>query len=423
MEISIPYGHSEWKMQVDSQRIRGILTPCDVNTTSKKENAIIQEAMDCPIGSARLSELAKRKKNVVIIASDHTRAVPSRLLAPRMCKEIREGNPDAEITFLVATGFHRQTTREELIQKFGKTVVEKERILVHDASLDAQMVSAGTLPSGGELKINRLAMEADLLVAEGLIEPHLFAGFSGGRKSVLPGIVSRDTVMANHCAEFIAHPNARPGVLKGNPIHEDMMFAAKTAGLTYIVNVILDREKRVIDAVAGDWELAHQEGCLRAGRLAEVKAQEADIVITGNGGYPLDQNVYQHVKAATSAEACVRPGGVIILCGEIGDGHGSEAMYRSMKEGIGPLMEKIRNTPRNQTQPDQWAAQIFGRILEKHPVIFATADGDRDMLRKMGFLPAASLSEALRMAEEFTGKEAGITVIPDGVSVIVKGGA
>ena len=103
MEISIPYGHSEWKMQVDSQRIRGILTPCDVNTTSKKENAIIQEAMDCPIGSARLSELAKRKKNVVIIASDHTRAVPSRLLATRMCKEIREGNPDAEITFLVAT--------------------------------------------------------------------------------------------------------------------------------------------------------------------------------------------------------------------------------------------------------------------------------------------------------------------------------
>lgn len=158
------------------------------------------------------------KKDVVIIASDHTRPVPSKIIMPLMLEEIRKGNPDADITILIATGCHRETAKEELVQKFGKDIVDNEKILVHDCDDTTNLVSLGRLPSGGELIINKIAVEADLLCSEGFIEPHFFAGFSGGRKSVLPGIASRKTVLANHRSAFIADDHARTGILEGNPI-------------------------------------------------------------------------------------------------------------------------------------------------------------------------------------------------------------
>lgn len=201
---------------------------------------LVQEALEHPIGTPRLCDMAIDKKKVVVISSDHTRPVPSHIIMPLILKEIRRGNPDAEITILISTGLHRETTREELESKFGPEITENETIIVHDCDDTDNMVCLGKLPSGGNLYINKLAVEADLLVAEGFIEPHFFAGFSGGRKSVLPGVASRETVMYNHNSAFIGDPHSRTGIIEGNPIHNDMLYAARVAGLDFIVNVVID---------------------------------------------------------------------------------------------------------------------------------------------------------------------------------------
>ena len=227
-----------------------------------------------------------------------------------MLEELRRANPDIEIVLLVATGFHRGTTKEELIEKLGADIVQSEKIVVHDAQDQDSNVKIGVLPSGAELIIDKVAVDCDLLVSEGFVEPHFFAGFSGGRKSVLPGICDQKTVFGNHCGAFIDSPYARTGILDNNPIHADMLAAQEMAGLAYIVNVVINEEKKVVAAFAGDPVKAHETACRFLAPYCEIEAEAADIVITGNGGAPLDQNIYQCVKSMTAAEACVRPGGV-----------------------------------------------------------------------------------------------------------------
>jgi lactate racemase len=418
--INIPYGRSHMKARIPAERLAGILESHAHNYKPEaSEEELVRRALENPIESPRLRDLAKGRKKIVIIASDHTRPVPTKIIAPELLAEIRQGNPGADITFLIATGFHRATTEQELVNKFGEQLFNTEKIVVHNCWDEASMINAGKLPSGGDLVINKMAMEADLLIAEGFIEPHLFAGFSGGRKSVLPGIVSEVTVLANHCSEFIAHEKARAGILEGNPLHLDMVFAAKQAKLAFIMNVVIDADKKIIGAFAGSLEQAHLSGCRFAGELAEVKAKLADIVITSNGGYPLDQNVYQHVKALSSAEATCREGGVIIVCAALSDGHGSEDLYQWLRGGARAAMDKIMKIDRESTIPDQWATQIMARIQLKHPIIFVTDQCDHQIIKDMGFQAASTLEDAMAAAEAIVGSKAKITVIPDGVAVIV----
>lgn len=402
--------------------------PCRVLTSSVEEYvpeakgaALVQAAMANPVESPRLAELARGKKKVVLIASDHTRPVPSRIIVPYMLREIREGNPEAEITILIATGCHRGTTREELVSKFGEEIAENENIVVHDCDDEEMLVELGTLPSGGKCIVNRLAVEADLLVAEGFIEPHFFAGFSGGRKSVLPGIAGRKTVLANHCAEFIAHPKARTGVLEGNPIHRDMLWAAEKAGLAYIVNVVLNGEKEAIFATAGHPVHAHRKGTDFLASLCQVKTEETDVVISTNGGYPLDQNLYQAVKGMTAAESAVKEGGVIIMLAKSDDGIGGEHFYNQLSQGKAPseIIEEFLARDRESTEPDQWQSQIFARVLARARVIYLSTLPD-ETVRAMNMTPAHSIEEALTLAKQLLGKEdPTLTLIPDGVAVMV----
>ncbi len=420
--VEFPYGKETMTVNIPEERLRGVLVSGLHGYKAEKDGAaLVADALKNPIGSPGLAVLATNKTKVVIIASDHTRPVPSRVIIPPMLEEIRRGNPAADITILIATGCHRDTTRTELEAKIGPEIVENEKIVVHDCTDTENLVEIGTLPSGGTLSINRLAAEADLLISEGFIEPHFFAGFSGGRKSVLPGIASRTAVLANHCAEFIAHPAARTGVLQDNPIHWDMLWAAKKAGLAFIVNVVINEGKEAIYAVAGDVEEAHAEGCAFLQSLCRVRPQMADIVISTNGGYPLDQNIYQAVKGMTAAEATVNPGGVIIMLAKSADGHGGEQFFRQLADepDISKTMALFLSRGRNETVPDQWQTQIFLRILERATVIYIS-DAPDEMVEKMHMRPAHSVEEALRLAEEILGnKNAGITAIPDGVSVMV----
>ena len=240
-EFLLPYGKEKLTAKIEDEHLAGVLLSELHSYKAPKSGAeLVQDALEHPIGTPRLCDMAVGKKKVVVISSDHTRPVPSHIMMPLILAEIRKGNPDADITILISTGLHRTTTKEELAAKFGPEIMANEKIVVHDCDDKDNLVYLGKLPSGGNLIINRLAAEADLLVAEGFIEPHFFAGFSGGRKSILPGVASRETVMYNHNSGFIADPHARTGVVEGNPIHNDMLYAARAARLDFIVNVVID---------------------------------------------------------------------------------------------------------------------------------------------------------------------------------------
>jgi len=424
--FSLPFGKEKIKLELPEEQVAGVLVShAHEYKAPKSEAELVADALANPIGSPKLSELAKGKKNCVIISSDHTRPVPSHIIMPQLLAELRKGNPDIDITILIATGMHRATTKEELIDKYGKEIAEHEKIVIHVSRNDEDMVSVGTLPSGGDCRINKVAANADLLISEGFIEPHFFAGMSGGRKSVLPGIASKVTVLANHCSEFINSPNARTGILQGNPIHEDMLYAAKAAKLAFICNVVIDADKKVIAAFAGDREKAHYAGADFEMKLAGVKPVPADIVITTNGGYPLDQNIYQSVKGMTAAEATCKEGGVIIDVSSCSDGHGGEDFYNNLKnaESIQKAMDEILARGRNETVFDQWEAQILMRMLLKFTIIMVT-EAPQQMIEDMHMKYAASIDDALAMAKDVLAKKGitdpKITVIPDGVSVIVK---
>lgn len=424
--FSLPFGKEKIEFELPEEQVAGVLVShAHEYKAPKSEEELVADALANPIGSPKLSELAKGKKNCVIISSDHTRPVPSHIIMPQLLAELRKGNPDIDITILIATGMHRATTHEELVAKYGKEIAEHEKFVIHVSRNDEDMVSIGTLPSGGDCRINKVAANADLLISEGFIEPHFFAGMSGGRKSVLPGIASKVTVLANHCSEFINSPKARTGILQGNPIHEDMLYAAKAAKLAFICNVVIDADKKVIAAFAGDREKAHYAGADFEMKLAGVQAVPADIVITTNGGYPLDQNIYQSVKGMTAAEATCKEGGVIIDVSACSDGHGGEDFYNNLKnaDSIQKAMDEILARGRNETVFDQWEAQILMRMLLKFTIIMVTK-APQQMIEDMHMKYASSIDEALAMAKEIMAKKGNkdpkITVIPDGVSVIVK---
>lgn len=420
-KVIFPFGKEKTEYDFSGLNLLSVLTssiedyePC------ASETELVEEAMKNPVNSPSLAELAKGKDKVTIIASDHTRPVPSKVIMPFMLSEIRKGNPDADITILIATGCHRGTTKEELVGKFGEEIVNNEKIYIHDCDEKEKLRSIGILPSGGECEVNTIALDADLLVAEGFIEPHFFAGYSGGRKSVLPGVAGRKTVLANHCSEFINHPGARTGVLQDNPIHEDMVWAAKKAGLAYIVNVVLNSEKKVIFATAGSPCDAHKKGTDFIAGLCAVKAVPADIVISTNGGYPLDQNMYQAVKGMTAAEATVKDGGVIIMLASSDDGIGGEHFYHQLADepDIAKTMELFLSRDKLHTEPDQWQAQILIRILMNSTVIYVSRMPD-DVVAAMHMVPAHTLDEAMKKAMEIKGADATITAIPEGISVCV----
>lgn len=423
--IQLPYGKGTITADIPEERYNGsLVSKMTEYVPEKGQVELVKEALEHPIGTPKLSEMAIGKKNVVIISSDHTRPVPSKIIMPLLLEEVRKGNPDADITILISTGLHRETTKEELIGKFGEDIVNNEKIVVHDCDDESNLVDLGKLPSGGELIINKIAYEADLLVGEGFIEPHFFAGFSGGRKSVLPGVASRVTVCYNHNAEFIDSPYARTGVIEGNPIHEDMLYAARAAHLAFICNVVVSAAHEVLFAVAGDCDRAHVAGRNFLLQYCQVDKIPADIVISTNGGYPLDQNIYQAVKGMTAAEATVNEGGVIIMVAKSSDGHGAPVFYETFKNEADDqkLMDQFRATPKEETIPDQWQSQIFVRVLQRATVVYIS-DAEDEVVKNLHLIPAHSIEEAIAKADEILAakgkKDSKITVIPDGVSVIV----
>lgn len=423
MIYELPYGTGSTTVEIDQAHLAGVLrSQFHDYKAPKSQEELVQDSLEQPIGSPRLCHMAENKDTVVVISSDHTRPVPSKVIMPLLLQEIRKGNPKAKITILISTGLHRTTTKDELIGKFGPEIVAQEEIVIHDCDDTPNMIPLGKLPSGGNLLLNRLAVEADLLVAEGFIEPHFFAGFSGGRKSVLPGVASRETVMYNHNAAFIADPHARTGVIDQNPIHDDMLYAARAARLDFIVNVVIDSHHRVIKCVSGDCDLAHRVGREFFNRMCCVDAIPAHIVVSTNGGYPLDQNIYQAVKGMTAAESTVKPGGVIVMVAKSQCGHGGDVFYQTFREerNLQAMMDTFLARSPQETIPDQWQSQIFARLLQKATVIYVS-EVSPSIIEDMHMIPATTVDQAMEIAKNLVqNPDYQVTLIPDGVSVIVR---
>lgn len=422
-DIKLPYDHGSVTAHINDANLAGTLvSKAATYQASLSEKDLVEQSLDNPIGSPSLEELATGKKNIVIISSDHTRPVPSHIITPILLRRLRSVAPEARIRILVATGFHRPSTHAELIAKYGEEIVANEEIVMHKSQVDEDMVKIGKLPSGGDLIINKVAEEADLLISEGFIESHFFAGFSGGRKSVLPGISSYKTIMANHSGEFINDKHSRTGNLHNNMVHHDMVYAARKAGLQFILNVVLDEDKHIIGSFAGDLEAAHKQGTDFVGELAGVKAIKSDIAITTNGGYPLDQNIYQAVKGMTAAEATNKQNGTIIIVAGCRDGHGGDGFYHNIADVADPqeFLDKAINTPRLETVPDQWTSQILARILVNHHVIVVSDLVEPSLITNMHMELATSIDDALASAFNREGTAAQVTVISDGLGVIVK---
>ncbi|AXH07857.1 lactate racemization operon protein LarA [Limosilactobacillus fermentum] len=422
-DIKLPYDHGSVTAHINDANLAGTLvSKAATYQASLSEKDLVEQSLDNPIGSPSLEELATGKKNIVIISSDHTRPVPSHIITPILLRRLRSVAPEARIRILVATGFHRPSTHAELVAKYGEEIVANEEIVMHKSQVDEDMLKIGKLPSGGDLIINKVAEEADLLISEGFIESHFFAGFSGGRKSVLPGISSYKTIMANHSGEFINDKHSRTGNLHHNMVHHDMVYAARKAGLQFILNVVLDEDKHIIGSFAGDLEAAHKQGTDFVGELAGVKAIKSDIAITTNGGYPLDQNIYQAVKGMTAAEATNKQNGTIIIVAGCRDGHGGDGFYHNIADVADPqeFLDKAINTPRLETVPDQWTSQILARILVNHHVIVVSDLVEPSLITNMHMELATSIDDALASAFNREGPAAQVTVIPDGLGVIVK---
>ena len=418
--IPIPYYTSTLNLHVDEENLKAVLTAkMHGFHAEKSQEQLVLDALEHPVGSPRLRELAKDKQKIVIVTSDHTRAVPSKITLPLLLKEIRSGNPQADITILIATGLHRPTTEEEQRRMFGDDIVDHEKIAINNAFDPEQFVELCTLPSGAVFQVNKLAARCDLLVTEGFVEPHFFAGFSGGRKSILPGVCSERTVNENHSYKAVSHPRSNSGMLKDNPIHADMLCAAKAVNVQFIFNVALDGEKKIVAAWAGDLEKAHEAGVAFIRQWSQCPVVTGDIVVTSNGGYPLDQNLYQSPKAMATAEACAGEDGVIIMCCSCCDGmggaHFGEILQRGTPDEIDRYLSEI---PPQKTIPEQWCAQVCVRVLRKHQVILVTTFLDHDEVRRANMIPASTPDEALEIAYRLKGEHASVVVIPDGVSVL-----
>ena len=418
--IPIPYYTSTLALHVEEENLKAVLTAkMHGFHAEKSQEQLVLDALEHPVDSPRLRTLAEGKRNIVIVTSDHTRAVPSKITLPLLLKEIRSGNPDADITILIATGLHRPTTEEEQRRMFGDAIVDHEKIAINNAFAPEQFVELCTLPSGAVFQVNRLAAECDLLVTEGFVEPHFFAGFSGGRKSILPGICSERTVNENHSYKAVSHPRSNSGMLKDNPIHADMLCAAKAVNVQFIFNVALDGEKKIVAAWAGNLEQAHEAGVAFIRQWSQCPVVTGDIVITSNGGYPLDQNLYQSPKAMATAEACAGEDGVIIMCCSCCDGMGGAHFGQLIQRGTPDEIDRyLSSIPPEKTIPEQWCTQVCVRVLWKHPVILVTTFLSHDEVRKANMIPASTPDEALEIAYRLKGEQASVVVIPDGVSVL-----
>jgi nickel-dependent lactate racemase len=379
----------------------------------------IKSTLRRPIGTPPLQDLVKPGDTVAIVFSDITRPQPRERMLPVLLEELSHVSPE-KIVLINALGTHRLNTDEELVGMLGKEIVESYRIVQHDAWDRDNMVYLGPTSFGHETYINGVYMEANVKILTGFIEPHFFAGFSGGPKAVLPGLADERSVLGNHDAEMIGHPRATWGVTEGNPIWEEMQEMAAKTEPTFLLNVTLNKNKEITGVFAGDVWQAHAAGTAFARQSVMVPVPEPfDIVITTNSGYPLDLNLYQAVKGMSAAALVVKEGGSIIAAAECWDGlpdHGEYKNILKMADSPQKLLEVIK-APGFLMQ-DQWEAQVQAQIQLKADVYIKSSYLSDEQIREALLLPCHSIEETLAQLLQRYGPDATTCVLPEGPQTV-----
>lgn len=385
------------------------------------EAAALRAALAAPTGSAPLAEQVRPGDRVVIVHSDITRATPNDRILPVLLAELEAaGVARQDIRLLNALGTHRPQTKAELRAMLGSAVVDTYCCLQHDAFDDAGLVPLGVTARGNPVRINRHYLEADVKILTGFIEPHFFAGFSGGPKGVLPALAGAESVASNHGYAMIGHPQATWGVTEGNPIWEEMREVALMTQPTFLLNVTLNAQKQITGVFAGDLLEAHRAGCRFVRQQAMVAVDAPyDIVVTTNSGYPLDQNLYQCVKGMSAASQIVRQDGAIILAGACQDGLPDHGRYAELLQAAGSprgVLEMVAQ-PGFEAQ-DQWQVQIQALIQERAEV-YVYSDGLTDRQIEGALLrPCRNIEATVSMLHEELGAAPRICVLPEGPQTV-----
>ncbi|UCC18533.1 MAG: nickel-dependent lactate racemase [Promethearchaeota archaeon] len=384
----------------------------------------IKESINNPIEGPSLKEIIDKKVNlnsVCIVSSDATRPVPSNLILEAIVEELNlNGIDDNKISVLIATGLHRTSRDDELERILGKTLINRITIIDHKATDMDSLVYIGKSADNDPIFVNRYYYSADLKILTGYVEPHFFFGFSGGRKSLVPGIVGIDTIQVNHSAEKIASPYARFGIYKENPLHKHSLAISKKIGVDFIINVCINKKHEIIEIASGDFIKAHE-------KLVDYQLKQTftgikeryDVVICGNGGYPLDLNLYQAVKSMAIGELAVKDGGTIIAVNECveGIGIGQDKFKELIFSGMVPkeIYKKILN--KEIVVPDQWEIQILARILMKADV-FIISELNENEIGNIGLKYAKNVEDAIRTCLKKYGSDASILILPNGPQLL-----
>jgi nickel-dependent lactate racemase len=378
------------------------------------ERAAVLEALEHPTGAPPLKEWIKPGHRVCIVFTDITRATPNRRLIPWLL-EYLSSVPKTEILLLNGLGTHRPNSAAELEELLTANVVNSCRVLNHEPENPAQLVQFGFTREGKRALLNRHLAEADVRIITGFIEPHFFAGFSGGPKGIMPGVAGLETVMSNHRAANIADPSATFGITVGNPIWEEMRDIALRPGLSFLLNVALNEGRQITSVFAGDLISAHQLGCAFVKESAmQPVAAPFDLVITTNSGYPLDRNLYQGVKGMSAAARILKPGGTLILACECRDGVPAGSSFdQLLRADPSPeaILSRLANAER--VQPEQWQAQIQALIQRNARILLYSSLSD-EHLRAAHLSPCRDIGAAVRTVQASDGNAFRVGVLPQG---------
>jgi nickel-dependent lactate racemase len=403
VEVNLP----EAVRLLEMKHLPGLSDPC----------AAVQEAISSPVGSPPLSEVARGRRSACVVISDVTRPVPNRTVLPPILETIEaSGIPRREITILIATGMHRPNLGEELESLVGPEIMARYQIANHFCRKSEEYRKIDEI-EGAPIEINRHYLDADLKILTGLIEPHFYAGYSGGRKAILPGISSFETMKFMHSYKMIDHPKVTNCLLDGNPFHEFGLRVSERVGVDFIVNVVINRQRELAGVYAGHYDQAHRMGCemVRAHSTAKVEAR-FDLVVTSGGGYPLDATFYQISKALICAKNILKKGGTMVVACECREGLGSLEFCGVMRSTCSPQAFFGRHCDPENFVIDQWCAQNIYQALDHAGSVYVYSPGLlREDVEKMG---AVKIQDVQGTVNELLGSHERVAAIPDGPYVV-----
>jgi nickel-dependent lactate racemase len=416
MRVHLDYGVHGLAVDLPDGRVT-VIEPLS-RSSVRDPHAALSEALRAPIDAPPLAELTRSGSRVAISVCDITRAQPRREMLQALFAEMPNVRAD-DITILIATGTHRRNTPAEIEAMVGSDIVRRYRVINHDSRDPSALVHVGDTTTGVPVYLNRLWLNADVRITTGFVEPHFFAGFSGGPKMAAPGLAGLQTVLQLHDARRIAHPRATWGVTEGNPIHDDIREISRMTGVQFAVDVTLNRAQQITAVFAGELFAEHRAACAAAKRDAMREVDSPfDVVLTTNAGYPLDQNLYQAVKGMSAAAKVVKPGGTIVCAAECRDGlpaHGSYGEVLASRSSPQELLAMI--TSPGYTMPDQWQVQIQAQVQTKARVLVKSGLSADD-IRAAHLEPIDDVRTAVNCALAAAGPQATLCVLPQGPQTI-----